>query len=96
MIGKKVTFTSRANQEMFGVREPIYGQLLDRGAHAEGVPIMASTLIDPVVDCELAFIIRRRLGACPSLLRRGPSRSLNARNTCDGQDSSSPPDFLET
>ena len=61
VIGKKVAFTSQANQEMFGVREPIYGQLLDRGAHAEGVPVMASTLIDPVVDCEVGFVMRRRL-----------------------------------
>jgi hypothetical protein len=61
VIGKKVAFTSRANQEFFGVHEPVYGELLSSGVHAESVPVKAATLLDPIVDCELTFVMRRRL-----------------------------------
>jgi 2-keto-4-pentenoate hydratase len=61
VIGKKVAFTSRANQELFGVDEPAYGQLLDSGVHQERLPVEAAMLIDPVIDCEITFVMRRRL-----------------------------------
>jgi len=61
VIGKKVAFTSRANQEIFGVREPAYGQLLDRGVHQEHAPVEVATLIDPLIDCEITFVMRRHL-----------------------------------
>lgn len=61
VIGKKVGLTSRANQELFGVHEPVYGQLLDSGVHAEGIPVDTAALIQPLIECEITFVIRRRL-----------------------------------
>jgi 2-keto-4-pentenoate hydratase len=61
VIGKKVAFTSRANQELFGVHELAYGQLLDSGVYPEHAPVEPNTLIDPLIDCEVTFVMRRRL-----------------------------------
>jgi 2-keto-4-pentenoate hydratase len=61
VVGKKVGLTSRANQEVFGVHEPVYGQLLDRGVYAEGIPVNTATLIQPIIECEITFVLRRRL-----------------------------------
>lgn len=61
VIGKKVAFTSRANQELFKVHEPVYGQLLDSGVYAEGISVKTAALIQPMVDCEITFVMRRRL-----------------------------------
>lgn len=73
VVGKKVAFTSRAQQELFRVHEPAYGQLLDRGVHAEHAPLTAAALIDPLIDCEVAFVMRRRLAGpgvtVPDVLR---------------------------
>jgi 2-keto-4-pentenoate hydratase len=61
VIGKKIGLTSRANQEVFGVHEPVYGQLLDDRLYAENLPIDTAKLIQPIIECELAFVMRRRL-----------------------------------
>lgn len=61
VVGKKVGLTSRANQDVFGVHEPVYGQLLASGVYAEGVPIQTSRLIQPIIECEITFVMRRRL-----------------------------------
>ena len=61
VIGKKIGLTSRANQEVFGVHEPVYGQLLDRGVHPESVAVQTVTLIQPIIECEITFVMRRRL-----------------------------------
>src|SRR5919108_6321111 len=61
VFGKKVGLTSRANQQVFGVHEPVYGQLLDTGVYAEHTPVQMATLIQPVLECELTFVMRRRL-----------------------------------
>lgn len=73
VIGKKVGLTSRANQEVFGVHEPVYGQLLDSGVQAEYAPINTATLIQPIIECEITFVMRRRLAGpgvtVPDVLR---------------------------
>lgn len=73
VIGKKVGLTSRANQEVFGVHEPVYGQLLDRGVHAETIPVETAALIQPIIECEITFVMRRRLAGpgvtVPDVLR---------------------------
>jgi 2-keto-4-pentenoate hydratase len=61
VIGKKVGLTSKANQEVFGVHEPVYGQLLASGSHMEHTPVETSRLIQPIIECELTFVMRRRL-----------------------------------
>jgi 2-keto-4-pentenoate hydratase len=73
VIGKKVGLTSRANQEVFGVHEPVYGQLLDGGVQAENTPVNTVALIQPIIECEITFVMRRRLAGpgvtVPDVLR---------------------------
>ena len=73
VIGKKLAFTSRTNQERFGVHEPGYGQLLASGVYAENTPIQIGTLIQPIVECEITFVMRRRIAGpgvgIPDVLR---------------------------
>ena len=61
VVGKKIGLTSRANQEVFGVHEPVYGQLLASGVHPENTPVDSRRLIQPIIECELTFVMRRRL-----------------------------------
>jgi 2-keto-4-pentenoate hydratase len=73
VVGKKVGLTSRANQDVFGVHEPVYGQLLARGVHMENAPIATAALIQPIIECEITFVLRRRLAgpgvAIPDVIR---------------------------
>ena len=61
VIGKKVGLTSKANQDVFGVHEPVYGQLLASGVHPEHTPVQTARLIQPIIECEITFVMRRRL-----------------------------------
>jgi len=61
VIGKKVGLTSKANQEVFGVHEPVYGQLLASGVYPEHTPVRTARLIQPIIECEVTFVMRRRL-----------------------------------
>lgn len=61
VVGKKIGLTSRANQDVFGVREPVYGQLLASGVHPEQSPVDTAALIQPIIECEVTFVMRRRL-----------------------------------
>jgi 2-keto-4-pentenoate hydratase len=61
VVGKKLAFTSPTNQARFGVYEPGYGQLLSSGVYAENTPIATGRLIQPLAECEIAFLIRRRI-----------------------------------
>jgi 2-keto-4-pentenoate hydratase len=61
VIGKKVGLTSRANQDVFGVHEPVYGQLLASGVYMENIPVQTARLIQPIIECEITFVMRQRL-----------------------------------
>jgi 2-keto-4-pentenoate hydratase len=61
VIGKKVGLTSKANQDVFGVYEPVYGQLLASGVHLEDTPVQTARFIQPIIECEITFVMRRRL-----------------------------------
>ena len=61
VIGKKVGLTSKANQDVFGVYEPVYGQLLASGVHPEHTPVHTARFIQPIIECEITFVMRRRL-----------------------------------
>src|SRR5262245_23017076 len=61
VIGKKVGLTSKANQDVFGVHEPVYGQLLASGVHPEHTPVHTARFIQPIIECEITFVMRRRL-----------------------------------
>jgi 2-keto-4-pentenoate hydratase len=57
MIGKKVGLTSRAMQRNIGVNEPDYGHLFSDMIRREGEPVSLSSLIQPKIEAELAFIL---------------------------------------
>jgi 2-oxo-hept-3-ene-1,7-dioate hydratase len=59
--GHKIGLTSRAMQSMSGITEPDYGALLDDMFFADGADLPIGRFIEPRLECELAFIIGRRL-----------------------------------
>ena len=61
VVGHKIGLTAKAMQELFGVNEPDYGHLLDTMLHDERAPLDLSTLIDPQIEIEPAFVLGSRL-----------------------------------
>ena len=43
------------------MHEPVYGQLLDTGVYVENTPVDTAALIQPIIECELTFVMRRPL-----------------------------------
>jgi 2-oxopent-4-enoate hydratase len=61
IIGRKVGLTAKAMQDLFGVREPDYGHLLDTMLQPVDAPLDLSELIDPQIEVEPAFVLGKRL-----------------------------------
>jgi 2-keto-4-pentenoate hydratase len=61
--GHKVGLSSRAMQEMMGVREPDYGHLLDDMFVFEGHEVPMGDMIAPRVEIEVAFVLGEALPA---------------------------------
>ena len=61
LTGRKVGLTSKAMQKMANVFEPDYGFLFDSRYYVGGGTIPAGILIQPKVECELAFVLNRDL-----------------------------------
>ena len=61
VVGHKVGLTAQAMQDMFGVREPDYGHLLDTMLHREDEPLDLAELVDPQIEVEPAFVLGRPL-----------------------------------
>jgi 2-keto-4-pentenoate hydratase len=61
IVGRKIGLTAKAMQDLFGVREPDYGHLLDTMVHDRNHALDLSELIDPQVEVEPAFILDKRL-----------------------------------
>jgi len=59
--GRKVGLTAKPMQELFGVREPDFGVLLDDMFVEDGDEISLATLLQPRVEAEMAFLIGRDL-----------------------------------
>ena len=59
--GHKVGLTSRASQELLGVRKPNFGVLLDGMFVDEGDDVGLSALMQPRVEAEIAFVMARDL-----------------------------------
>jgi 2-keto-4-pentenoate hydratase len=57
VVGKKVGLTSTAMQRNIGVDEPDYGHLFSDMIRREGEPISVSSLIQPKIEAELAFVM---------------------------------------
>ena len=70
VVGKKVGLTSPKMQEMFGVNEPDYGHLLDVMLVQSGGEIALSSLVQPKVEAEVAFVLQRDI--------RGPGVTVAA------------------
>lgn len=61
IVGKKIGLTSVAVQKMLGVSEPDYGHLLESMAVENGSTISCATMIQPKVEGEVAFILKKDL-----------------------------------
>lgn len=61
IIGHKVGLTSRAMQMSSQIDEPDFGTLLDDMVYQDGSDISCERFIDPMVEVELAFILKDRL-----------------------------------
>jgi 2-keto-4-pentenoate hydratase len=68
IVGKKIGATSKAIQNMFGVNQPDYGHLLDDMMFVEGETISLDQYIQPKVEFEIAFILKKDL--------KGPNVSI--------------------
>jgi 2-keto-4-pentenoate hydratase len=61
IIGKKAGATSPAAQAMLQVDEPLYGRLFDFHQVDYGQAIPTDQLINPLLECEVAFLIKQPL-----------------------------------
>lgn len=61
IIGHKIGLTSRAMQQSSQIDEPDYGTLLDDMVFPDGADLPVSRFIDPMVEVELAFVLKDRL-----------------------------------
>ena len=61
-VGFKLGNIAKAMQDKFGVDEPDYGYLLASQFLPEGLPVPAADFIEPFVELEPAFILKKDLG----------------------------------
>ena len=61
LVGRKIGCTSKAVQELFGIDQPDYGHVFDEMLVANGGDIARDTLIDPMAEPEIAFVLRTGL-----------------------------------
>jgi 2-keto-4-pentenoate hydratase len=61
IVGRKIGLCAKANQQMFGVDEPIYGTLFHPMVVPEGEPIPVSRLIRPVIEGEICFVLKNEI-----------------------------------
>jgi len=61
LVGRKIGCTSKAVQELFGIDQPDYGHVFDEMLVANGGDIARDTLIDPMAEPEIAFVLRAGL-----------------------------------
>jgi 2-oxo-hept-3-ene-1,7-dioate hydratase len=66
--GHKIGLTSRAMQRQANITEPDYGALLENMFYSDGAEIPMARFIQPRLECEVGFVIGRRL--------RGPNCTI--------------------
>ena len=59
--GHKVGLTSAAMREQLGVDQPDYGHLMDSMFHLERQPIDTARFLQPRIEPEIAFVLKRPL-----------------------------------
>ncbi len=59
--GHKIGLTSRAMQRQANITEPDYGALMEDMFYSDGAEIPMARFIQPRLECELGFVIGRRL-----------------------------------
>jgi 2-keto-4-pentenoate hydratase len=59
VVGKKIGLSSKAMQDLLGVREPDYGHLLDDMVVLNGQPVATDRLLNPRCEGEIAFLLGR-------------------------------------
>ncbi len=59
--GHKIGLTSRAMQRQANITEPDYGSLMEDMFYSDGAEIPMSRFIQPRLECEIGFVIGRRL-----------------------------------
>lgn len=59
--GRKIGLTSRAMQRQANIDEPDYGALMEDMFYGTGAEIPMSRFIQPRLECELGFVIGKRL-----------------------------------
>lgn len=57
IVGKKIGLTSKAMQDFLGVNEPDYGHLFDNMVWEEDLPIKISSMLQPKIEAEIAFVL---------------------------------------
>ncbi len=58
VVGKKIGLTSRAMQDMFGVKDADYGHVMDSAVLLEGQAVSLSGLIQPRLEAEICFVLK--------------------------------------
>lgn len=61
VLGRKVGLTSAAMQRLLGVDEPDFGHILDDFFFLEHAPIPLARFVQPRIEPEVAFVLRRSL-----------------------------------
>ena len=61
IVGKKIGVTSKVVMDMLKVNQPDFGQMLSNMVFNEGEPIVASSMIAPKAEAEVAFILKNDL-----------------------------------
>lgn len=61
IVGHKVGLTSAAMQRQLGVDQPDYGHITDDMVHLEHLPISVDAYIQPKVEPEICFVLKREL-----------------------------------
>ena len=61
ITGYKIGLTSRAMQQAMNINTPDYGVLLDNMAFANGSTIAAGDFLDPRIEAEFGFVMKKQL-----------------------------------
>ena len=61
VVGRKIGLTAQAVRDQMGVSEPDFGVLFDDMRIADGGTLAASTVLQPKVEGEIAFVLRADL-----------------------------------